>query len=765
MRKTKLGLLLLALFVGSATQSSAFQTPASKPKPDPDFGTSLKWWPLEISKKSYTWYRSEAGLTMAENILSWQDDGSGWPLMNTVREPFSGDMSRVGPWGKQAALVKATVNELRFLARAYKSVEDERYRTALSGGLDFILKAQQSTGGWPKSVSHHTGYYGYATYNDDVIPDLMTFLSEVLSVNDFKIIGTDQMEQVKAGYDRGLDFILKTQIEVNGQKTAWAQQYDPETLEPKGARAFEPAAISGGESAAVLHFLMDIRKPSPEVEAAIEAGVEWYKTVQINGLDVKRTEDELIVQASTDASPHWARFYEIGTNRPIFAGRDGIIRYDLAEVEPERRRGYAWYNTSGTGVFQRYAAWKHERKWDDFPPTNTDEDKVRDYTLPDPLLAAGGEKINTQAGWQKKRRPEVMALFETYQHGRTPNQPIRVEHEVLERDVPGMNGLSRRTQVRIRFPDHPEVTPIRLLVNVPKAAQGPVPTLLHISFTPNPLLFEEEGIDEGEAWNSRMQLRIPDREAMRLRDVRPERLIERGYGVATVYYGDIEPDFDHGGKYGVRTMFPDTDRQEADAWGHIGGWSWGLSRIMDYLQADPAVDGQKIALSGVSRLGKTVLWAAARDERFAMVIPILSGEGGASISRRNFGETVADLTNPLRYPYWFAPQYEQYAGREDDLPVDGHMLLSLIAPRPVLQIVGSTDTWSDPMGEWVAARAATPVYQLYGKSGIPAGSELTLGKPVLHDMGFFMHDGGHTVLPEDFDVILDFMDLHFDPGP
>ena len=174
-----------------------------------------------------------------------------------------------------------------------------------------------------------------------------------------------------------------------------------------------------------------------------------------------------------------------------------------------------------------------------------------------------------------------------------------------------------------------------------------------------------------------------------------------------------------------------------------------------------AVDAGQIALSGVSRLGKTVIWAAARDERFAMAIPMLSGEGGAAISRRNYGETIADLTNPVRYDYWFAPKYEEYAFQPDELPVDGHLLLAAIAPRPVLQIVGSTDTWSDPIGEWVAAKAAAPVYALYGQKGIGGEDEPMPGSRILNDMGLFMHDGRHTVLPEDFDVMTDFMDRHF----
>ena len=274
-------------------------------------------------------------------------------------------------------------------------------------------------------------------------------------------------------------------------------------------------------------------------------------------------------------------------------------------------------------------------------------------------------------------------------------------------------------------------------------------------------MFDEPGIDEGLAWDTRNEVRVPDREAYLLRDIDPRHFIEQGYGIATVYYGDIEPDFDQKGNYGVRSLFQNNEPRKPDEWGAIGAWAWGLSRVMDYLQTDPAVDGEQIALSGVSRLGKTVVWAAAQDERFALPIPIVSGEGGAAISRRNFGETVADLTKCSRFDYWFAPRYANYAFDVDKLPVDGHLLLTLMAPRPVLQIVGVSDTWSDPKGEWIAAQAAEPVYTLYGKTGIKGKEDLVAGNAVLHDMGFFMHDAGHTVLPVDYQVMTDFMDRHF----
>lgn len=586
-------------------------------------------------------------------------------------------------------------------------------------------------------------------------------LQQLLTEREYSFLGEEEKSKTKAVYDKGIACILKCQIVTNGKLTAWAQQHDAIDYQPRAGRSFEPAAISGGESAGVLHFLMSLRNPSPEIIKAIEAGIQWYRDVQIEGFELIKTSDDLAIKTNLSAPPIWARFYEISTNRPIFAGRDGQIKYNLSEVEQERRGGYAWYNYNGTHLFDRYEQWLHERKWDGQPPTNTDERKVGEYSLPDPLRAQNGKRIRTASLWEKQRRAEILDLFEQHQHGRTPAGIPNVSYNLVEQSQIAMGGLSRRTQARITFPDIPDAPEIRVALNIPIETTGPVPTLLHISFTPNVLLLGEAGIDTGMAWDSRKKIRIPDTEARHLQDIDPQYFIERGYAVATVYYGDIEPDFDGGEQYGIRSLFKSSNDSSPEKWGAIGAWAWGISRVVDFLQTVPEVDAQQIALSGVSRLGKTVLWAAAQDDRIAMAIPLLSGEGGAAISRRHYGETIADLTNPFRYHYWYAPAYTDYAFKPKALPVDGHMLLSLLAPRPVLQIVGKEDTWSDPQGEWVAAQAAAPVYALYGRKGVPPMDSPPTAEAILNDMGFYMHSGGHTVFPEDFKVMADFMDKHF----
>lgn len=760
--------VIVTLFFQIATQQSySADIPEAELKAralarirNPNFPTP--WWKT-ISKKPPSWYRSDSGREMAENVISWQDNGTGWPLMNTTREPFTGDVSRAGPWGMRAALIKATVNEIRFLARAYSATKEDRYLKSLLGGLNFILNAQYPSGGWPHSFPpRQSDYSHYATFNDDMMPDLMTLLDEVATSREFRFLSSEVRQSAKKSFELGVDFILKSQIRVDGKLTGWCQQHDEVTYEPRPARKFEPVAISGAESASVLRLLMNIDKPSSEVTHSIESGIAWYHESQLDGIQIIRRDGDRILKENPNAQPMWARFYEIGTNRPIFAGRDGIVRYSMAEIEKERRGGYSWYNHAGTYVFALYEDWKHAQKWHDQPPTNREESLVRDYVLPELLRANDGSQVVNSADWEQRRRPEIMKLLEQHQFGVTPNIEIPTKVEIIERDAAGLKGLARRTQVRITFPENPDSLAIHVLLYVPKDETDPVPTLLHIGFSPNVLVVDEPGIEGTMAWSAQLKTRIPASDSRALVGFDPSSIIQRGYGVALVYYGDISPDFDDERKNGIRSLFANnTPKPKPDAWGSIGAWSWGLSRVLDYLVTDENVDGDQIALSGVSRLGKTVLWAGAQDERFAMIIPMLSGEGGAAISRRNFGETIADLTKPSRYHYWYAPRYEDYAFDVDSLPIDGHMLVAMAAPRPILLIVGNTDSWSDPRGEFISAKAATPVYQLYNKRGLDLEEFPEPGTVSLNDIGFFMHVGGHTVLPNDFKVIADFMDMHF----
>ena len=393
-------------------------------------------------------------------------------------------------------------------------------------------------------------------------------------------------------------------------------------------------------------------------------------------------------------------------------------------------------------------------------PANYTEAKVGSYSLPDPLKCLDGQIVKDPQTWFNKRRKEIVNLFEQNQFGVIPEDKIEINYDVLEKEGSAFDNTALRSQVTLDLSGNQKEKKIDLLYYIPANATKPVPVLLYISFQANSQLIDDPQIEEGFVWNREKQ-RVPAGRKSFFGKFDVRNILESGFGFATVYYGDIEPDFADGYKYGVRSLFKDSSKDKSDSWGSIAVWSWGLSRILDYFKRDNKVNANCVIIMGASRLGKTVLWAGALDERFAAVIPVCSGESGASLSRRNYGETIAHIAAPTRYYYWFAPKYQDYGKDVNSLPVDGHMLISLIAPRPLLLITGDTDKWSDPYGEYLAAKAAEPVYELLGKQGLETKKMPSPGKPVLNDIGFYMHDGGHGLIKEDWNVILDFLKKHF----
>ena len=393
-------------------------------------------------------------------------------------------------------------------------------------------------------------------------------------------------------------------------------------------------------------------------------------------------------------------------------------------------------------------------------PVNHVEAKAGTYSLPDLLTTTDGKPVRDAKTWLNKRRPEIVRLFEENQFGRAAERPLldkKKAFEVTEQSAPALNGKALRTQVTIHFSPDPKGPHADLLIYVPVNAPAgkPVPLLLNASFTASSSVVDDPGIKPGEIWN-RDKKRVPATQGRAFGRMKPEILLDRGIGFATIYYGDIDPDFDGGVPLGVRSLFP---QPAAGEWGSIGAWAWGLSRALDYLETDKGVDAKRVALMGVSRLGKTVLWAGARDQRFAAVIASCSGEGGAALSRRDYGERIKHLA--VRYGYQFAANYAKYGDNVDAFPVDSHMLVALVAPRPLLLQTGNTDRWSDPKGEFLAAVAATPVYKLLGKTGIEAGAMPEADKPLLDStLSYFMHDGGHGTIPSDWDVFVKFLETN-----
>jgi hypothetical protein len=385
-------------------------------------------------------------------------------------------------------------------------------------------------------------------------------------------------------------------------------------------------------------------------------------------------------------------------------------------------------------------------------PANYDESLVGTYTLPDPLTFPDGKKVRNARDWYQKRRPQILELFEENMHGHSPARPAAMKFEVFEKGAPAFDGKATRRQVTIYFTGDKNGPKADLLLYLPAAAKGRVPVLLNLSFSPNSNTVDDPGVKPGEMWNRDHQ-RVPAPQGRGIgRVTRLRDFLDNGFGFATIYYGDIEPDFEGGAQHGIRGAFPQND------WGAIGAWAWGLSRAMDYLETDPGVDAKRVAILGISRLGKTVLWAGAQDTRFAMVIASCSGEGGAALSRRNYGETVKNLN--VNFGYQFAQNYQKFGDNVNALPVDANILLSLIAPRPLLLQTGDKDNWSDPRGEFLAAVAAGPVWRLLGKDDLGTTEMPAPGVPILRTLGYEMHAGGHGTVPSDWDVFLKFMQLH-----
>ncbi len=400
-------------------------------------------------------------------------------------------------------------------------------------------------------------------------------------------------------------------------------------------------------------------------------------------------------------------------------------------------------------------------------PVNYDEAKVGAYTLPDPLKFDNGKPVRDAKSWYSKRRAEIEQIFLTQQYGRDPGRPSGEKFEVTEAGTPALDGKAVRKQVTIRFSEDPAWPAIHLLIYLPAAAKKPVPMFFSINFGAVQNAVDDPGITPEEVWDPKTNTRIAPPKGRGFGRLNVEPFLDAGFGVATFYYGDVDPDYPTGFSNGIRARYlkPGASERSPDDWGSIGAWAWGMSRVEDYFETDKSIDAKQVAIHGVSRLGKTVMWAGAHDQRFAAVIASCSGEGGAALSHRDYGETIAHLTAPSRYPYQFAANYAKYGGFPDTAPMDANLLVSLIAPRPLLLQTGSTDKWSDPKGEFLAAVAAGPVYKLLGKDGLDTDVWPDPKQPILHDLAYYMHDGGHGMVPTDWDIYIQFLKMHLHPEP
>ena len=401
---------------------------------------------------------------------------------------------------------------------------------------------------------------------------------------------------------------------------------------------------------------------------------------------------------------------------------------------------------------------------------NYDESKVPEYTLPDPLIFANGQPVNDARTWNR-RRSEILELFKTQVYGRSPGKPASMTFKEFDRDEKALDGKAIRKQITVQFSGDEKGPSMDILVYLPRSQKGPVPIFVGLNFGGNQTVQLDPGIKRSTQWvgyrpeggvvNNRANESSRGASASRWP---VEMILAHGYGLATIYCGDLDPDFDDEFKNGVHPLsYKDGQSKPGpDEWGSIAAWAWGLSRAVDYFETDDDIDEKRVSLIGHSRLGKTALWAGARDTRFALVISNESGCGGAALSRRRFGETVQRINTS--FPHWFCDNFQKYNENEAALPLDQHMLIALIAPRPIYVASAQGDQWSDPRGEFLGAKHADPVYRLLGTAGLGTGQMPGVNQPVGETIRYHNRTGKHDVTDYDWEQYLRFADRHLRNG-
>lgn len=385
------------------------------------------------------------------------------------------------------------------------------------------------------------------------------------------------------------------------------------------------------------------------------------------------------------------------------------------------------------------------------PEANYDEAKVPAYVLPDPLVTLSGKPVADAAAWQQVRRPELLALFATQMYGRPLPRPDAMTFEVGPADE-AYGGAGIRRSIWVRFTGKEDGPSMEIVLYLPKSATEPVPVFVGLH------LFPKNDADPrpGQVW----QPADPSAQAMPGDRLGPY-ILGRGYGFATLAAEDFAPDDAQRYTAGVigAALPPGQEQPGPDEGRAISAWAWGLGRALDYFQTDPQIDPRRVIAIGHSRMGKTALWAAAIDERFAMAISNNSGCGGAALSRRAFGETVEAINR--RFPHWFCDNFKAFNARESELPFDQHELIALAAPRPVYVASAQDDGWADPRGELLSALGAAPVYRLLGRDVEGLCDPAPINRSIGNFIGYHVRTGKHALTDFDWVQYLDFADRHW----
>lgn len=387
---------------------------------------------------------------------------------------------------------------------------------------------------------------------------------------------------------------------------------------------------------------------------------------------------------------------------------------------------------------------------------NSDERKVPEFEIPDPLTTFDGKKITDTSEWENTRRPELYQFFEEHVYGKVPGRLDSLSFNMVEASDNALNGKAQRKQVEVSLFKNGKSLVFSILLYLPKTGK-PSPLFLGYNFYGNHSITDDTNVMVSKAWamdNEKFGI-IDHKLTEASRGVLTnrwaiEKIIEGGFGLATIYYGEIDPDKNDLSD-GIHSLFyrENQENPEKNEWGSIAAWAFGMSRSLDYLETDPDIDATRVVSFGHSRLGKAALWAGAGDTRFAAVISNDSGCGGAALSKRKFGETVGRINTS--FPHWFCDNFTEYNENEELLPIDQHELLALIAPRPLYVASAEDDEWADPKGEFLASHYASPVYEVYGKKGITTNQMPEVNSPIQNTLAYHIRTGGHDVTDYDWE--------------
>jgi hypothetical protein len=370
---------------------------------------------------------------------------------------------------------------------------------------------------------------------------------------------------------------------------------------------------------------------------------------------------------------------------------------------------------------------------------NYDESKVPPYTLPDVLKSSNGQVINNKSTWEKNRRPEILKLFEDNVYGEMPKDYDSIKFTLTNNVANAMNGKARLKEVVISVWRKNKTVNIYLTLFIPNRVKKPAPVFLLINNR------DKKNTDAAtdtlsEFWPAEM-------------------IIDNGYAIAAFHVSDAAPDDKVNYGNGVLQLYPE-QISAGNGMKAIGSWAWAASRVMDYFEKDKNIDSKRVAIVGHSRGGKAALWAGAQDQRFALVFANCSGNTGAALSRRKFGETVKRIND--NFPHWFADNYKKYNDNESALPVDQHMLIALMAPRPIYTTSASQDLWADPLGSYLSLKNAEKVYVLYGKTSRLPAAPPAINTPVIHSyLGYHNREGIHNLTVFDWTNFVRFANYHY----